>query len=489
MIETRQKLVNLMHSILDGIDDYFCKVDAQMNLIQFYFYEKYFIPRRPLIKENTFQVMVWTHRLGLQQLAPDPSFRRLCLSTGALGAIVNKFIFSHNEAVYQKNDHPRVLWYIPWGIITIRPEENEKNLARGRDEALLFCPDSSEISNEIDWFENEDAADSLGYQLLSITAYESEMNVIRKNLLKEPLSIYDQAIAEWRALPSEQSNPDRVHEVAADPQGLYEIDFAPKTGQSLAFAYEDVLKSIRGRQSRHRQTLRKIYKEHLEHEMFEGVPWTGKQQVGFLKEWESNLFGTERKHISKPGRWKQCEGIDRHLTAKFIRYFVFNFIKDPSDQKLGECACILWLFIWCAQECSFRLITIQDVLNISRGDMCANNCIMVKEHEVEVSSGLYQLLLCLSDENDKGERLFQHIDSKGKALERALQKASRELLGDDCIPVLPASFLIPPYNQPRARISPVQRQTMRNSRQIIPFRHTRKDVLSALKSKERSSNI
>ncbi len=363
--------------------------------------------------------------------------------------------------------------------------ENEQNLARGRDEALLFCPDSSEISNEIDWFENENAANSLTYQFLSIMAYEDEMEMVRKNLLKEPLPIYVKAIDEWRELPSEQSDPDRVYEVAADPQGLYEIDFAPKRGQSLALAYVDVLKAIKGRRSRHRQTLRKIYKKHLEYEIFEGVLWTEEQRLGFLKEWKLNLFGMPKKHISKPGRWKQCEGIDRYTAAKFIRYFVFNFIKDPSDQKLGECACVLWLLIWCAQECSFRSVTVQEVLNISIKDLIANNCIIIGGHEVEVSSGLYQIFLCLSDQNGNDERLFQNIDSKGKALERALQKGSKEILGDDCFPVLPASFLISPHNYPHMRISAAQRQIMKNRKQIIPFRHPRKDVLSALKNDEK----
>lgn len=474
-----KKLANLMQQMLDDIDAHAKQAATQLNFVQLHFYEKQLLLGRPLMSEMVLRKMMQTHYVGLQHFCPDPNLKSIIVSTPWFGLIFTKPIFLKKD-ILSRQTNP---WFIPWGVFVVSPEANEAKLYSSRQKAFLYCPDASEISSEIDWFEKEDAADSLTYQILTIAAYQQENAQLNKNLLSDPLPIYQQAKNEWQKIPSEGSDPDVVYEVAAQPQKLDEIDFAPKADQSVRLAYENVIKSIRSRRCRHRQTLRKLYKQKLEQAIFEGLPWSDQQRRSFLEQWQQNFFEQPQKSAkSKSNRWKQCEGVDRYTAARFIRHFVDKFIKDPSDQKAGEIACILWLLVWSAQEGKSDSITLQQVLNVLPKDVVLDDPVLkMGKVRLDISWGLHRFLLCLCGDGDRSRRLFKTIDQKGKALERALHDASKELLVKDSIPVLPAAFLISPHLYPGVRMTAAQRRAMKNARQLVPLRYTHKDVLTLLR--------
>src|SRR5690606_18655742 len=100
---------------------------------------------------------------------------------------------------------------------------------------------------------------------LNIQEYFRREFLIRQNLLKNPMPIYEQAIEEWQ-------HPENINlsdVVAAAPKKLESVSFAPQKGQTLAQAYELLRRSIRKRESRHRQNLRTRYRSKLEQAMFE----------------------------------------------------------------------------------------------------------------------------------------------------------------------------------------------------------------------------
>lgn len=266
------------------------------------------------------------------------------------------------------------------------------------------------------------------------------------------------------------------------------LGFAPNPNQKIAHAYENVLNAIRNRESRHRQNLRCRYQQKLEQYIFEGLKWTLEQRQAFLNQWKENLFKRNLKATSHShSRWKQCEGIDQFTAAKCIKYFVLKFISNPHDRQRGEIACILWILIWSAKKCEDNLITVSQVLNLHSNQIYAkNNTIIFDNGNLEVSAGLYQLLLCLAGEGmgKRNHRLFKNVNNI-KFLERALHDASKEILGENCIPVLPASFLIFPHLYRGFRMPKRLRQELKNARQLVPFRHTRHEILASLKNKER----
>lgn len=223
--------------------------------------ERYALLGRPLIKETAFHNMCFLHYIGLKSLAPNPNLRAACHQFPMLGILLNRSAYLFSEC-RQSSDEG--LWFVPWGVHIVLPKENQEKLERSCAQTLLFCPLDDEISNEIDWFEQEMAANSLTHQMLSIFEYERQRDIVRQNLLKDPYPIWQKAKETWQnterlALDA----PSIFYGVAKNPQGVDDTDFAPQEGQSLALAYEAILRVIRTRGYRHRQALLGIYKEAL----------------------------------------------------------------------------------------------------------------------------------------------------------------------------------------------------------------------------------
>jgi hypothetical protein len=236
-----QKLAKLMQQILLGIEEHASKVAQQLNLIQMHFYEKKYIFERPLMPQKTLEKMMQSHFLGLQHFSPNPDLREKVLKNGMIGFILPEPAPSKSKIIHRQT----VGWFIPWGVRVLSPRDNQAWLDQRKLVAILYCPRTSELSKVIDWYEIEDASDSLTYQILTMAEYERQMAIIQGNLLKDPFPLWKQAKKEWQAPPSEDSDPDWVYEVAKKPRDLDGLDFAPQEGQSLASAYEAVIESIR----------------------------------------------------------------------------------------------------------------------------------------------------------------------------------------------------------------------------------------------------
>lgn len=378
-------------------------------------------------------------------------------------------VIENNMAAVARNLN-LVQFHLDMGII---PAEERKNLLlRGAAQALLYCAIDEEFSNEIDWFESEMATDSIACQFRSIMEYEYYQAILRDNLVKNAEPIWFKAQQQWQtAAQTSPNNPDYFYTTTKQPQKIDELDFSAQDGQSLAFAYEAVLKSVKTRTYRHRLGLLLTYKRCLEEALFDGILWNKDRQKAFLLEWKNTLFSNHKpiRSHAKTGRWKQCEAIDYVTAAKFIRYFVDQFIANPSDLKMGEVACVLWLLIWVAKESDARL-TLEQVLQISSQDIDPSSAdIAIGDSVLEVSWGLHNLLICLRGQG-RGERkcrLFANLDGDGKALTRALQEASKALIAEGKTPVSPAAFLIFPHVYEGIRLPEAQLKAMRSSGQAI----------------------
>lgn len=390
-----QKLADLMQTMLDAIEDHKTKVAKHLECVQLHFYERYALIGRPLIKKSAFHSMCFSHYIGLKNFAPDSNTKAACQEFPMLGVLLERSTYLASECRQSSGEG---IWFIPWGARIVLPRDNQDKLERNCAQALLFCPLEDEISNEIDWFKQETAADSLSHQLLSVFEYERQQTIVKQNLLKDPYPIWEEAKKVWQDTERLTSDaPNIFYDVAKNPQRVDEVDFAPQEKQSLAFAYEAVLQSIRTRSYRHRQALLSVYKSALEQALFEQVPWNKEKQKAFLNEWRDNLFKENSKLCSsKPGRWSQCKGISDFKAARLIKYFLEKFIANPQDKKMGEVACLLWILIWIAHEPAFENFTIQKVLQLSSQDIDPEDAVIVIDSKnIDISWGLRDLLLCL----------------------------------------------------------------------------------------------
>lgn len=471
-----QKLADAMRQMLNEIEEHQKKVEQQLDVVQFYLSEKALINGRPLMPQSKLKALMDTHRCGLIQLSPNQELRGYLKEK----PLIAKIVGVPPEIKPPVLPRQTIGWFIPWRLSIVLPHENHEKLDQMRQQALLYCPIAKEISRELNWFEDEDAAASLTHQLL--TAIESDrcLSVVRTNLLADPFPIWEKSIEKWQSIPSEDTDLDDIYEVADNPQNLDKAGFAPKKGLSLALAYEKVMRSIRTRQSKHRHSLRKIYKEKLEDTIFDNVSWSEEEKNSFLKKWQSRFFDENEKiRQAKPGRWKQCECVSRETTAYLIEYFVNEFISNPAKKKAGEVACILWTLIWIAQQDKSDQVTLKDILKLSSKNLIPGK-IVVGKIEVSISWGLHHFLDCLCGQGggDRSRRLFENLDLK--ALERALLHASKIILGDSETPVMPGAFLGFPLLHPGQRMPIAQRQTMRRVEPIVPLRHTHAEVKKAL---------
>lgn len=341
---------------------------------------------------------------------------------------------------------------------------------------ILFCPNPCELSDELNWYECEDETNSFSYQFRSIQELLRREAIIQANYLKDPIPIYEEAIKAWLA--------DLDADICAKtPRKLKEIGFAPKMGQSAAQAYEVLRKSARARESRHRQTLRKYYRQKLEEAIFEGIPLEDPLREEYLREWENNMFGRKEGLPSskKDGRWTQCQSVDRRTAGRCVLTIVNAFLENPAERHLGEIACILWLCIQASQE-GFS-ITLTEVLALTTQQISSESLeISFSENrKLEVSIGLCELLRCLRGEGEgqRARRLFGSVNIK--QLERTLSEVSIQMGVSP--PILPGAFLIPFHICDGKRIGAAQRYSMRKAQPLIPLsaEKTRKTIKTWLK--------
>jgi hypothetical protein len=378
---------------------------------------------------------------------------------------------------------------------------NDQKLERNFTQALLLCPRADEISNELDWFEREMASDSLRYQLLTIEEYERQWDIVDNNKLKDPLPLWKSAKEECRCTLSKTIDYAKIFDdLTNSPENIDNLLFAPKLGQSLAQAYDSILKTEQAKSCRYGQPLFGMYKKKLEEAIFENTSWIYKRQAGFLAEWRERFRDGKKSQNQEPavecpemenpsdavstktGRWKQSQGIDDITAAKLLRYFIDDFLANPQNKKMGEIACVLWIMIWIAQENYSERFTIPQILQITSDDISSSDEITIDGVSLTISWGLSDLLVCLkgTGKGIRKHRLFSNLDVGGKAIERAFHEASKALFPTR-MPIQVGAFLISPHTFLGVRMCAAKRNAMRAAEPLIPLTHTHKEIKAVLR--------
>lgn len=398
-------------------------------------------------------------------------------------------------------------------------------------QALLYCCDESELGTHT-WFQEEEACDSFTHQLRSISAINHEEFILESNLSRHPYPIFQDAIHDWktnpdcpdimekgftktispnnpasigniaqaqkyRKYPFTQKLPDEIKTFSALCHSLTDVNcpdtienefnaaispHEPSANSTIAQAWEYVKKTLKEGNHRKIEKFLQLYLSLLEETIFHQVPWSSQQKYYWLKEWEGKLFGSSPSTPrNAPGRWQQGNALDYIKAAKLIRYFVENFLKNSKDLKSAEVACILWLMLWCAYH-HLNDIKEIDVINLSTDNFLSGGKLKLRSHSFTISQGLLNLLTPLFGTGDgaREKKIFSHIRNE-KALTRALEEASKVVLGNDKMPITPGAFLNFPHIWPEMHLSRKVRESMRNARHIIEPKLPEKYVTEAKK--------
>lgn len=327
-------------------------------------------------------------------------------------------------------------------------------------QALLFCCDESELGAHT-WFQEEEAGDSISHQLNSISALQYEEFILKGNLDRHPYPIFQDTIYAWN---EESYRLSKMESKLKEAISLQE----PPAVSTVALAWEHVKKVLREGKHRRIEKFLQLYLSLLEETIFHQILWNDQQKYYWLKEWEDKLFGNVPSNPGNaPGRWRQGNAIDYIKAAKLILHFVEVFLENPKNTESGEIACILWLMLWCAYH-HLSEIRVSDVINLTTDSFLKGGKLTLRGHSFAISKGLLNLLTPLfgTGYGIRERKIFTHVRSE-KALTRALEEASKTVLGDDEIPITPGAFLNFPHIWPGSHLSKKVRESMRNARHII----------------------
>ncbi len=348
-------------------------------------------------------------------------------------------------------------------------------------QASLHCCDEAELG-EHTWFQEEETCDSISHQLNSMSAIWHEEFILNGNLERHPYPIFQDAIHAWNGASDRLS---KIESKLDKPISLHE----PPALSTVAMAWEHVKKILRDGKHRRIEKFLKLYLALLEETIFHQIPWSDQQKYYWLKEWEDKFFEKVPSNPGNaPGRWQQGNAIDYVKAAKLIKYFVDDFLKNPQHTESGEITCILWLMLWCAYH-HLSDIRVSDVINLTTDSFLSGGKLKLRGHSFAISKGLLSLLIPLFGTGSKTRenRIFTYIRNE-KALTRALEEASKIVLGDDEIPITPSAFLNFPHIWSGMHLSKRVRESMRNARHIIePKLHENyiieaKNILSTIAS-------
>lgn len=341
-------------------------------------------------------------------------------------------------------------------------------------QSLLHCCDEPELGTHT-WFQEEEACDSISHQLDSISAISHEEFVLNGNLGRHPYPIFQDATYAWNG------NSHRLSKIEGK-QNEAIVLHEPPAKSTVALAWEHVKKILREGKHRRIEKFLKLYLSKLEEVIFQQIPWNDRQKQYWLNSWEDKLFKNSLpNHCSPPGRWQQGNSIEYAKAAKLLLYFVESFLQTPNDSKSAEVACILWLMLWCAYH-KLTDIRERDIINLTTGDFLNNRKLKIRGHSFEVSEGLYKLLSILFGEGRgiRAQRIFTRVKNE-KMLIRALEEASKIVLGHDEAPITPGAFLNFPHIWSGAHLSRQVRESMRNARHIIEPKVSEKYISKAKK--------
>ena len=468
--------------ILSDIDQFIEKSRRCLQLVQFHFYTKILPINVPPPSNAILNSLAKPHAAGMSILAPSQELRTACASYPIFSAILRQPVLLSSQC-------PRILpntTFATWWAVKITlPQEMEPQIKQGYWETLLYCPENSEHSNEIKWFEKENHVNSFTFWLCSVLDVAqkeySGKKVIRQNLDQFALPHFRKLVEKWKL------DPEGHDTISKDPTIVFTKPFAPRENDYIADAYEKVRRVLRERSFRNYEHLMILWRDFLENLVFANVDWTDGEKTGFIKEWEINIFGSPLKNsVNHDGRWVQDMAIDRQRAGKILKYFIDRFLTDPSKRKKdGEIACLLWTLIWLAQDPDVANITLTralafDTTNIDK----EHSAIIFDGKSIEISIGLHQLLIILQGkgEGKRPRRLFAHLSDD--YLQHVMKEASLSLFGSDATPILPAAFLCFPHPMNETRLGKKQRERLRAIDPGSEASYTRRQILKKFRESQ-----
>jgi hypothetical protein len=301
-----QALVLALADILDGIDQSVEKSKRVLQLVHFHFYDKILLIGAPLPSKTFRDELGKAHVAGMSILSPSQELRAACCSCSLF--LTHGPLPQYLRSQYRKIDsnQPFESW---WGVATAMQVDLEPFVEKGYWDTLLYCPDSTEISYEIDWFEKEDYANSLSFQMRSANEIVGRENngkaVIRANLDQLALPHFHLVVEKW------ENDPNGHDTIPKDLAIVFTKPFAPTVSDYIAHAYEKVRRVLRQRSLRNYENLMILWRDFLENLMFTNVDWNKREKEALIKKWELNIFGCPVKRpIRHDGRWEQDMAID-----------------------------------------------------------------------------------------------------------------------------------------------------------------------------------
>lgn len=336
-----QKLARAMKKVLEDLEDHFLKTASNLNALQLHFYETHLIIGRPQMTEITMQTMMRTHKCAMTLLAHDPKMQSAAQNHPLIGCILTPCFYPQSRTHILPPDASSLeeKSIIPWGAKTILPQESLQKLEEGKLAATLYCALTSEMSEWIDWFEDEDKANTLTNQFLAIGDYFKQREPIEKNLEKKAFPLFKNVALEFY----------KKIEFPKVFKTLRSAEFAPREEEDIGIAYCRVLDSISKHKKRHFEDFQKFWRDQLEKLMFEGTNMEEKQRSALLADFFPNRTKSRKKQ-SKP-RWETSAVLDRQNYAAFIRYFVEHFISNSQQYQVeGEIALLLWIMIYASRD-------------------------------------------------------------------------------------------------------------------------------------------
>lgn len=447
-----QKLARAMKRLLGDLEDHFQKTESNLNALQFHFFETHLIIGRPLMTKATLQTMMRTHKCAMTLLAPDPKVQSAAQNYPLIGCILTPRFYPKSKIHILPPDasSSEEKSIIPWGVKTILPLESLQKLEERKLAATLYCALKSEMSEWIDWFEDEDKANTLTNQLLAIGDYFEQREPIRKNLLQPAFSFFKQAGLEFY----KKIQFPKVFKT------LIKAEFAPQKNDDVGIAYQLVSESLAKHKKRHFEEFQRVWRDRLIDLMFEGTPWKEEQRTAFLSEYFPNNGKAGRK--PSKSRWETGSALDRQHYGTFILYFAERFITNPSKFRVeGEIALLLWIMIYASRDLD-RLPTIKTLLAMTTENI-SDRYAMIEGEEVEFSLGLAYVIKEYAGEGNlhRQQKLFPNLTSD--KLEDYFHRASKAILPPGSLAALPEAFLTFPHPQKNARMrAKLRRRQMEN---------------------------
>lgn len=450
-----QKLAKQIKLLLEALEDHFQKTAVILNALQFHFYETHLIIGRPLMSEKKLQLMMRVHKCGMAQLSSKQELREAAENVPLIGFVLTpRFYPRSNVLVMPPDAEQNEKLAIPWGVKTVLPADNLQKLEEAKQEAFLYCASKDEMSEWIDWFENEDKAASLTNQLLVRELDLQGQITFKKNVLRPARPFYKEAILEYY----KNSQAQRISRT------LLNVDFAPNEDSDIDAAYRLVSEALSNHQKRHFEDFQMFWRNRLVKLMFEGIAWKEDHIQAFLTEYFS-VNNTCKIHPE--GRWETGHSVDRQIYGAFIRHFSNCFIADPMKHKAdGEIALLLWIMIYVARDLE-KTIPIKKLLALTT-ECVSGRYLTVEGREVELSCGLADILKeyvgCGS--RQRKQKLFPNLTID--RLEDKFRRASELILPPSAMPALPEAFLIFPHIESNCRIqASIRRQQLKNPTKIL----------------------